>query len=79
MVRKKLREWMEIEHLSEVELLSMIKEGEFGSTKSGMYLLHIKDRFAPEVVFDMLNYVRILELSVKAKSVLLSEKLDLNR
>jgi len=69
---KKLREWMEIELSSEVELLSMIKEGEFGSTKSGKYLLHIKDRFAPEVVFDMLNYVRIyLELSVKAKSVLL--------
>lgn len=69
---RKLRDWMEIELASEVSLLAMIKEGGFGTTNAGKYLLSIKDRFAGEVVFDMINYIRLyLELSVKAKAILL--------
>jgi len=69
---RKLRDWMEIELSSEVSLLSMIKEGEFGTTNAGKYIVSIKNRFEAEVIFDMMNYIRLyLELSVKAKSILL--------
>jgi len=69
---KKLREWMELEMFSEVNLLSMIKTGEFSNTKAGQYIISIKDRFSKEVIVDILNFIRLyLELSVKAKSILL--------
>jgi hypothetical protein len=53
-------------------MLQMIKKGKFASTRSGEYLLTIKNRFSPLVVFDMLTYVSLfLELSIKAKRNLL--------
>ena len=64
----KLQQWLEIEFNSEVEILSMILQGAFNSTKAGLYLLSIKDRFAPETIVDMYCYVSLyLELSIKAK------------
>ncbi len=67
-----LRNWLEIEFDAEVKMLQMIKKGNFASTRSGEYLLSIKNRFTPLVVFDMLTYVSLfLELSIKAKRNLL--------
>jgi hypothetical protein len=69
---KSLRNWMEEESQSEFELLRMIKIGEFKSTRTGRYLLSIKNRFEPEVIFDMLAYIQLyLELSIKAKGLLM--------
>jgi len=67
-----LRNWLEIEFDAEVKMLQMIKKGKFASTRYGEYLLTIKGRFSPLVVFDMLSYISLfLELSIKAKRNLL--------
>ena len=72
---KKLRDWMEIELYSEVSLLTMIKTGEFSATNAGKYILSIKDRFSRESIVDILNFIRLyLELSIKAKSMLLLQE-----
>jgi len=63
-----LRKWLEIEFNSEIELLGMIKRGQFLSTKSGEYLASIKSKFSGLEIFDMHCYLSIyLELSIKAK------------
>ena len=71
----KLQQWLEIEFNSEVEILSMIQNGAFKSTKAGLYLLSIKERFAPEIIVDMYCYISLyLELSIKAKrNIMLKE------
>jgi RsiW-degrading membrane proteinase PrsW (M82 family) len=64
----KLQNWLEIELNSEVEILNMIRQGQFRSTKAGAYLLSLKERFPPEVIVDMYCYIGLfLELSIKAK------------
>lgn len=63
-----LSKWLEIEFNSEIELLGMIKRGQFLSTKSGQYLESIKSKFTGLEIFDMHCYLSIyLELSIKAK------------
>ena len=63
-----LQKWLEIEFNSEVEILNMIRKGEFGSTKAGIYLKSLKEQFASETIFDMYCYIGLyLELSIKAK------------
>lgn len=69
---KSLQDWLEVEFDSEVKLLQMIKKGKFSSTKTGEFLLSIKDRFTPEIVFDMYCYISLyLELSIRAKTNLM--------
>lgn len=72
---KSLRKWLEIEFDTELRLLNMIKSGQFSKTKSGNYIISIKNRFPAEIIFDMICYIRLyLELSLRAKSnLLLSE------
>jgi RsiW-degrading membrane proteinase PrsW (M82 family) len=64
-----LRKWLEVEMDTEVEMMRMIRAGKFSHTKSGEYLLSIKEKFSNEVVFDMLCYIQLyIELSLQAKS-----------
>ena len=72
---KQLQNWLEIEFANEIELLNMIKKGQFGSTKAGEYLMSLKSRFTPEVIFDMYCFIGLyLELSIKAKrNIMLKE------
>lgn len=63
-----LRDWMELELSSEVELLKMIRQGRFSASRAGEYLGSLKDRFSGEVILDMYCYLQLyLELSLKAK------------
>ncbi len=63
-----LSKWLEVEFNSEIELLGMIKRGQFLSTKSGQYLESVKSRFTGLEIVDMHCYLSIyLELSIKAK------------
>jgi len=72
---KKLQQWLEIEFNSEVDLLYMIRKGEFGKTKAGDYLLSIKSHFPPETLVDMYCYIGLyLELSIKAKRNLMLQE-----
>ena len=63
-----LRDWMELELSSEVELLKMIRQGRFSASRAGEFLGSLKDRFSGEVILDMYCYLQLyLELSLKAK------------
>ena len=63
-----LQDWLEIEFSSEIEMLRMIKQGDFKSTKSGEYLASLKEYFKPETIVDLYAYIRLyLELSIAAK------------
>ncbi|HHV03732.1 MAG: PrsW family glutamic-type intramembrane protease [Bacteroidales bacterium] len=63
-----LRDWMDLELSSEVELLKMIRQGRFSASRAGEYLMSLKDRFSGEVILDMYCYLQLyLEMSLKAK------------
>jgi RsiW-degrading membrane proteinase PrsW (M82 family) len=66
------REWLGVGLDTDVELLSLIINGNVSTTKIGMYLHSLESRFRGEVLADMLCYLRIhLELSIKAKALVL--------
>ncbi len=74
-----LKKWLEIEFNTESELLLAIKNGRFSATKAGMYFNNIKERFTPEIIVDLLCYIQLyLELSIKAKAVLMLNELDID-
>jgi len=67
-----LRNWIEVDLQSDVELLQSINAGEFLGSKSGRYLQALRDRFRGEELADMLCYLRVHgELAVRAKGILL--------
>jgi hypothetical protein len=70
-----LKNWLEIEFNSEVEMLTMIKKGSFKSTRPGEYLASLKSRFSGETILDMYCFISLyLELSIIAKrNVMLKE------
>ena len=69
---KSTRTWLGVGFDTDVEMLEMIKKGGISTTKIGMYLHTLQDKFAPEVVVDLLCYLRIyLELAIQAKGILM--------
>jgi RsiW-degrading membrane proteinase PrsW (M82 family) len=75
---KSIRKWLEMEFDSEVKILGMIRKGRFSETKSGSFLVSIKKHFPPEVVLDIYCFISLyMELSIKAKSVLMLKENDL--
>lgn len=69
---KSLREWLESDLDSDLQLLEAIHSGEFGDTHAGRYLHSLRDRFDGHVVADMLCYLRLhVELALRAKGVLM--------
>jgi len=75
---KNIRNWLEMEFDSEVKLLRMIRKGKFTQTKSGEFLLSIKNHFHKEVVLDLYCFITLyLELSIKAKSVMMLKENDM--
>ncbi len=73
-----IRNWLELEFDSEVDILKMIRKGRFSETKTGTFLVSIKNHFQPEMVMDLYCYISLyMELSIKAKSVMLLRENDL--
>ena len=69
---KSTQGWLGVGFDTDVELLEIITKGEISTTKIGMYLHALQDKFQPEVVADLLCYLRIyLELAIQAKGILL--------
>jgi RsiW-degrading membrane proteinase PrsW (M82 family) len=67
-----LRNWIEVDMESDVQLLESISAGKFLGSNSGRYLQALRDRFAGEELADMLCYLRVHgELAVRAKGILL--------
>ncbi len=68
----RIRQWMEMELFSEVQLLKMIREGNIGQSRPGQFISKLKDRFSAETIMDMLCYIELYtDLSIKAKSRLM--------
>ncbi len=69
---KALRDWLESDLDSDVQLLEAINSGEFSDSHVGRYLHSLRDRFDGPVVADMLCYLRLhVELALRAKGVLM--------
>ena len=70
--QKFVHEWLDEGINNEITLLGAFKRGEFSGTRAGEYMLTLKERFEPEVFFDMYCYVQnYLELSIAARSNLI--------
>lgn len=75
-----IHRWLDKGLDKQVDLFRSIQEGNLSHTKTGEFLLSVKDSFAPEVFFDVICYVKLnVELSIAAKSrfMLREAKLDL--
>jgi len=67
-----LRDWLDADLDSDIELLQLIDSDEFSESHAGTYLHSLRERFRGEVVADMLCYMRLhVELALRAKGVLL--------
>lgn len=65
---KTLQDWLEIEFSNEVELLRMIRAGQFSQTKAGTYLISLKNHYSPEMILDLYMYLSLyLDLSIQVK------------
>ncbi|MCR5710221.1 MAG: PrsW family intramembrane metalloprotease [Bacteroidales bacterium] len=64
-----IHRWLDRGLDKQVALLRSIREGRLGDTKTGQFLVSVRDSFPPEVFFDVICYVQLhVELSVAAKS-----------
>lgn len=64
-----IHRWLDRGLDKQVSLLMSIKEGQLGDTKTGHFLMSVRDNFPQEVFFDVICYVQLyVELSVAAKS-----------
>ena len=64
-----IHRWLDRGLDKQVSLLQAIQRGELGDTKTGQFLMSVKESFPPIVFFDVICYVELnVELSVAAKS-----------
>jgi len=76
---KALRDWLDADLDSDMELLELINSDDFSKSHVGTYLHSLRERFRGEVVADMLCYMRLhVELAMRAKGVLLMRESGLD-
>tara|TARA_R110000782_G_scaffold15505_10_gene45291 strand:- start:559 stop:1572 length:1014 start_codon:yes stop_codon:yes gene_type:complete len=69
---KSVSEWLGVGFDADIELLELINSGEFSSSKVGLYLHSLKEKFDGPTVVDLLCYLRLhTELSIRAKGLLM--------
>jgi len=69
---KAVSEWLGMGFDADTELLKLINSGEFSTSKVGMYLKSLKEKFEGPIVADLLCYLRLhTELSIRAKGLLM--------
>jgi RsiW-degrading membrane proteinase PrsW (M82 family) len=67
-----LQKWMQIDFDADTELLELINSGNFSDSKVGKYLTSIREHFKPEVLFDLMCYLRLhTELSMRSSGMLM--------
>ena len=72
---KALGKWLGVGFDADSEMLAIINAGKVSDTRIGAYLMSLRDRFAPEVVADMICLLRIqIELAIEAKGILMLRK-----
>jgi len=69
---KSVSEWLGMGFDADTELLELINSGAFSTSKVGMYLHSLKEKFEGPIVVDLLCYLRLhTELSIRAKGLLM--------
>lgn len=69
---RSVTEWLGMGFDADTELLELINSGEFSTSKVGMYLHSLKQKFEGPVVVDLLCYLRLhTELSIRSKGLLM--------
>ena len=69
---KTLRQWLDADLDSDMELLSLLTSGDLERSHVGRYLHSLREKYRGEIVADMLCYLRMhCELAMRAKGVLL--------
>lgn len=64
-----IHRWLDKGLDKQVSLLQSIMDGQLGETKTGQFLMSVKENFPAEVFFDIICFVQLnVELSVAAKS-----------
>lgn len=64
-----IHRWLDRGLDKQVDLLRSIREGKLGETKTGQFLISVKESVPPEVFFDVICYVQLhVSLAVAAKS-----------
>lgn len=73
--KRQLQDWLEVEFFNEAGLLILIRQGEFGKSKAGLYLQSLKQHLHGEMLVDMYCFIQLyLELSIAFKrNILLKE------
>jgi len=75
---KAARAWLEVGFDTDRELFELITGAQMSASKIGVYLQALRKSFAPEVIVDLMCYLRLhLELSIKAKGLLLMREAGL--
>lgn len=65
-------DWLGMGFDADTELLELINSGEFSTSKVGVYLQSLKEKFEGPVVADLLCYLRLhTELSMRAKGLMM--------
>jgi RsiW-degrading membrane proteinase PrsW (M82 family) len=69
---RSVSDWLGMGFDADTELLELINSGEFSTSKVGMYLHSLKEKFDGPIVADLLCYLRLhTELSLRAKGLLM--------
>jgi len=76
---KVIHGWLDLCINNDINLYTSIKEGNLKTTNAGQYLMMAKDRFQPEVFFDILCYLGLyLEISIAAKSRMIMKEAEMD-
>jgi RsiW-degrading membrane proteinase PrsW (M82 family) len=69
---KAVSDWLGAGFDADTELLGLINSGELSTSKVGLYLHSLKEKFEGPIVADLLCYLRLhTELSIRAKGLLM--------
>jgi len=79
MDEKMIHQWLDLCIANDIALYKSIKEGKLASSNAGEYLMTIKEKFSPEVFFDILVFLGLyLEMSIAAKSRMILKEAGLD-
>lgn len=76
---RKIHDWLDRCIANDMSLLKAMREGHLAGTAAGEYLLAVRERFKPEVFFDICVYLGLyLELSIAAKSRMILKEAEMD-
>ena len=65
---RNLQQWLDTAFSTDIDMLRMMRQGQFRNTRAGAYLASLREHFDGAVLLDMYCYFSLyLELSIRAK------------